>query len=88
MNGCEIMQWQKDLKAQPEIWWVEQYDGNDLRWESTGHYYNSELAASLEVVWIQQRKRKARLCSCSIHNLDLSERRWQLSKQPNAGGER
>lgn len=74
-KGAEIMLWQKELREQPRIYWVETWVRED-GWYPTGNFYVSESAASQEIAWCERRKRRARLCSGNIYSEDLARRRW------------
>lgn len=72
-RAIQIMDWQKEFRSQPRIYWTESYCEG---WECTGNYYESEEAAQPELDFAKRYKRRLRLASGNIHTLALSQQRW------------
>ncbi len=79
MNTETIIQWQKEFRAAPLIWYTtRRVDGQE---EDTGNFYDSKEAAEVEKANVEARGQRCRIRCANIHNLDLSQRRWTSTLQ-------
>ena len=74
----KLVKWQERFFAQPCVFFTEEkdHDGQMIVWEVTGNFYATREAAEIEVAWAKKQGKHQRVQSGHLHDLALSEERW------------
>lgn len=74
MKIQDLAEWQKDMQAQPRIWYITVLcDGAQ---DHTGNFYDSKEAAEVEAAYLRSKNRRPHIYSAAIETLSLANRRW------------